>query len=180
MSKMILIPSGRERPTLNPPMLDTSAFNWLFRDPQRERISEAFRVTHGRVFSTHIQRDELTRTADPYLRAMLLSLYDDLAVERPTADGVPGVSRIGAFRVSDGTGLQLALHGSMTSKVRIQTASSNRLRDAMIARTARANGAVLVHSDHRHMTSIAARLGSPHFTWPEFRERALAGSTVGI
>jgi diphthamide synthase (EF-2-diphthine--ammonia ligase) len=107
---------------------------------------------------------------------MLLSLYELLAVEVPTVDAVYDESRYGMSRFGDGIGLRVALHGSEPREVEEET-SKRRLRDALIARTAIASGALLVHDDHRHMVNIARRLGLDHITWQPFRARLLASST---
>ncbi len=119
-----------------------------------------------------MQRDEIQRTNDPYLRCMLKSLYEEITVECPTADGVLGESRLGAFLLSDGTELNIALHGSSTRRD-AKAIGVSRLRDSMIARTASNTSSLLVHNDHRYMIKIAERLNQPHMVWDDFRSQML-------
>ena len=77
-------------------VFDSNVFDKIIEDREAfEKLTQKMRTRVIQVITTHIQRDELSRTSDLVKRTKLLDTYDALANEVPTSGAIWGVSKWG-------------------------------------------------------------------------------------
>ena len=112
-----------------------------------------------RIYSTHVQQDELENTPDNERREKLLRTFNEVSPEDlPTESTVIGYSRIGKCKI-----------GSSELYHEIRQGKPKYTRDAMIAETAMKSGFCLVTDDDPLYKKVR-KLGGKAITFREFLE----------
>ena len=155
-------------------MLDTNVFNFVL-----DGKVEVAALNGRRLFATHIQHDELSKTKDERRRANLLAVFEALTPEQlptssavagisvaggaaasaggqiPTESAVWGVSRFGQAKWGANDNIFEGMRGELDS---LNKAKRNNSEDILIAETALRNGFVLLTSD-RDLMEVCRKYG---------------------
>lgn len=136
-------------------LLDSNIHDKLIGEPDLLPVL-ARHVAEGRMelLSTHVQADEIAETPDPRRASALM----EVPVKQVETSGIVfGVSRFGQARFAESEPLEKLRRGNLAHT-----------KDALIANTARLEGATLVTED-RTLASRAREQGIPAIGWEEFR-----------
>lgn len=152
-------------------MLDTVAFNRIL-DSATDLTTLPFREG---IFATHAQRDEISKTPDPFRRKRLLRVFEGVTpAQIPTASAVWDLSRWDqACWGTDDTTFQ-AMVAELTRldkeagrSIKNPNVVEGVRRDILIAETAIQRGYTLVTDDPR-LTEVTRRFGGKVCSIEEF------------
>jgi predicted nucleic acid-binding protein len=150
-------------------MFDTVIFGKILDDA----IDVSSVTATCKLFCTHIQEDEIRKTADLARRTKLLEIFSSIPQELvPTESAIWGISKYGLSKYSDPgndlvTRISDEIHKLQKQGNRRKKKSANRVKDALIAETAAALGAVLV-SDDTDLRCAALQMGISATTLQDF------------
>jgi hypothetical protein len=138
-------------------MFDTNGYGALAADPQGfAKLRALVDRSDVEVFVTHVQEDELSAMSDVPKRKALLSICRTLGTKIPTDGAVWDVSNWNEAKWGPGSGDVRSEH--------VQSGSSNRGEDELIAATASSEVDVLVTDDERLRHRIVSQ-GSTVAFW---------------
>ena len=136
-------------------VLDSNAVDALLDQPDlSDRVAAAVDAGVLRLLYTHVTVDELAQVPDDARRADLLSLLTAYAFAVPTGDFALGASRLGMARIS----------GEDSPIDALRSSAGRHTLDALVAGTARQEGALLVTYERR-LTNRARAAGITAVTW---------------
>lgn len=120
-------------------VVDTCVFNWIVEG----RYSAESLPQNDGLIATHIQRDEIAKTANMRKRAALEKLFGESVPDlHPTESTVVGIAVLGACKLSNGE-----LLGRIKRALDGCSKKANNIYDALIAEVALVNGFGIVTAD---------------------------------
>lgn len=135
-------------------IVDTNVFNRIA-DGQ---LSHASFPSDAELVATHVQINEINKTADAERRGHLFLVFAKVRPEIvPTESGVWGSNRWGDSKWSDGLRFQ-----SIKAALDSRRVKANNLQDAQILEVAVANSFGLITAD-RHLSEVAKEHNVPIF-----------------
>jgi len=121
-------------------VVDTNIVNWLIDG----KINDAQLPSDGQFVATHIQIEEINKTADEDRRARLfITLASSLSGILPTETAISGISREGLSKAGDGA-LFSSIKNSLDS---LNNGKHNNINDALIAEASIVNSHTLLTAD---------------------------------
>jgi predicted nucleic acid-binding protein len=135
-------------------MFDTNIFNHIIdRSISIDKLDE----THGPVYVTHIQYDELQNTKDMKRKEKLQCIFTNIVETGDslmTESAVYDVSRYDAARYSGQDGIYSAIRGRLDEL----NTKPNNIQDALIAETAIMNDLLFV-TDDQYLLTVTNEFG---------------------
>ncbi len=146
-------------------MCDTNIFNRIVDDPDFSLDV----LTNRRLFTTHIQRDELGATRNPTRRGELVRIFQTIDHQTvPTAAAVWDVSKWDAACFGEEDRVYERILAQIAESAKKEPRDPrNQPRDALIAVTAIKSGLTLVTND-RDLSQATAEAGGQVITFEEF------------
>jgi predicted nucleic acid-binding protein len=145
-------------------LLDANIFNRLV----DRNVDPAALRGKGRIFVTHVQRDELAATRSSERAAALLAIFDAVEQRRvPTSAAAWGVSKFGEADFGDANGMVAPM---MASLERRNGGKRNNLQDVLLAVTAHAHRLILVTED-ADLRAVMVEHGGASLSFEEFMRR---------
>ena len=135
-------------------VVDTNVFNRI----ADGRLARTDLPSDAELVATHVQIEEINKTADAERRGHLFLVFAKIApIIVQTESGVWGANRWGEFKWGDGARLQ-----SLKAELDGRRAKANNLQDAQILEVAVANTSGLITAD-RDLAEIAKAHSVPVF-----------------